>query len=92
MNGAAPLRPAAHVAAAEIDGEAVLLNVSSGVYFGLNPVATRIWQLIGEGTTTDGIVRALLAEYDVDETVVRSDVTRTVQQLAADGLIDVAAA
>jgi len=32
----------------ELDGEAVLLNLKTGIYFGLNPVATRMWQLIVE--------------------------------------------
>jgi hypothetical protein len=32
----------------ELQGEAVLLNLKSGVYFGLDPVGTRIWQLFAE--------------------------------------------
>jgi hypothetical protein len=33
----------AHVADQVVDGEAVLLNLQTGVYFGLNASATRAW-------------------------------------------------
>ena len=30
----------------DLDGEAVILDLSAGIYFGLNAVGTRMWQLI----------------------------------------------
>lgn len=66
----------------------VLLNVTSGIYFGLNPVASRIWQLLATGLDEPGIVQALLAEYDVDEARLRLDVASTIRQLQTDGLLD----
>ena len=32
----------------ELDGEAVILNLDTGIYFGLDAVGTRIWRLIEE--------------------------------------------
>ena len=32
----------------ELDGEAVLLHLESGVYFGLDPIGTRMWHLLEE--------------------------------------------
>jgi hypothetical protein len=83
------IRPAHNVAVADVDGEAIVLNVTSGVYFGLNPMATRIWHLVSAGTTEDQVVQSLLAEFDVDEARLRTDVATTLQHLRANGLIDV---
>jgi hypothetical protein len=65
----------------------VLLNVTSGIYFGLNPIAARIWQLLDEGLGEHEIVQAMLAEYDVEEARLRADVASTLDQLRTDGLI-----
>ena len=32
----------------ELDGEAILLNLATGMYFGLDQVGTRLWALITE--------------------------------------------
>jgi hypothetical protein len=80
-------RPSSHVAAADFDGEMVLLNVTSGIYFGLNPIAARIWQLLDAGLGEHEIVQAMLAEYDVEEARLRADVASTLDQLRTDGLI-----
>jgi hypothetical protein len=48
-----------------LDGEAVLLDLASNKYLGLNEVATRVWELIGEGRAFGEIRAALLREFDV---------------------------
>jgi len=50
----------------ELEGEMVLLNLATGVYFGLDPVGTRIWTLIEAHRSSDEIVETLTAEYEVD--------------------------
>jgi len=59
------VRIAEDVVFRDLAGEAVLLNLKTGVYFGLDPVGTRVWHLIGEGRSVGEIVDALVAEYDV---------------------------
>jgi hypothetical protein len=51
----------------ELNGEGVLLNLKTGVYFGLDHVGTRFWQLLEKQTLLSGILEALLAEYDVPQ-------------------------
>jgi hypothetical protein len=51
----------------ELQGEAVLLNLKTGVYFGLDKVGTRVWQLMGQNEELSGIRTAILHEYDVTE-------------------------
>ncbi len=78
------------VVCAELDGEAVLLNVDSGIYYGLNVLGTRIWQLLVEGLDEEAIHRQLLDEYDVDRTQLQTDVSDFLAALIARGLLHVA--
>jgi hypothetical protein len=71
----------------ELDGEAVLLNVESGIYFGLDAIGTRIWSLIGEGVPDEQIHMRLLEEYDVAPEQVRADVADFIDALVAQGLV-----
>jgi len=45
----------------ELQGEAVLLNLATGGYFGLDPVGTRIWQLLLENGQLSKIVERIRA-------------------------------
>lgn len=49
----------------EVDGEAVLLNLDSETYFGLDPVGTRMWQVLTESPSLDDARTTLLAEYNM---------------------------
>jgi hypothetical protein len=55
-----------HVVFQVLDGEAVVLNVDSGRYFGLNRVGTRFWQGLEQGHSLDQITERLLGEYEVE--------------------------
>jgi PqqD family protein of HPr-rel-A system len=70
-----------------LDDEAVILNLESGVYFTLDPVATRIWSLIAERADRAAIRRAMLEEFDVDGAVLDADLDRVLSQLSDRGLI-----
>lgn len=75
-----------------LSGEAVLLNLKTGLYFGLDPVGTRIWELIeSKGRLTD-VLAAVVAEFDVDEERARRDLLDLVSALAAKGLVRVSTA
>jgi len=67
--------------------EAVILNLASGVYFGLDSVGTRMWQLISEHGSTDKVVEAMLEEYEVEEGKLRDDLEKLMQQLSEKGLV-----
>lgn len=73
----------------ELEGEAVILNLATGTYFGLDRVGTRIWQLIAEHGSTDKVVDAMLAEYEVDERQFRRDLDELIGRLSEKGLIRV---
>ncbi len=71
---------------AMLGDETVLLNVESGVYFGLDPVGTRIWELLARGSTEDEITSCLLDEYEVEPARARVDVKTFMRALVSKGL------
>jgi len=76
-------------AACNLAEEVVILNVKAGVYFGLNPVAARIWNLIQEPKTVDEIRDAILDEYDVDPDRCEVELLGLLRDLADKALIEV---
>jgi predicted DNA-binding transcriptional regulator len=57
----------------ELQGEAVLLEIESGVYFGLNEIGSRIWNLLVAHGELERVLTELLDEYDVSERRLRAD-------------------
>jgi len=64
-----------------LDGEVVLLNVRTGAYFGLNSVASHIWQLFSDGCTLDGVVDGVCARFEVERERADSDVRALTSRL-----------
>ena len=71
----------------EVGGEAVLLDLASERYFGLDPVGTRIWTLLGDDDRLEVVCDALCAEYDAEPLLIRDDLLALVAQLAEAGLV-----
>ena len=75
---------------AELDGEAVVLNLRDGVYFGLNAVGTRVWTLLKEAPrSVEELRRAILDEYAVDFEECDRDLRELLTALEKHGLIHV---
>ncbi len=54
--------------------ELVMMDIEQGKYFSLNPVATRIWDLLEEQMTMEEICIDLQEEYDIDKETCKNDV------------------
>ncbi len=80
------------VAAKVIDGEAILINLSTGLYYSMGKVGGRIWSLIEQNYNTDDIASAIAVEYDVPTATAAADVAELVAQLATENLIEAGAA
>lgn len=81
------LRPSPDVLCRELDGEAVLLDLGSGLYFGLNASGTRVWQLLEQGTAPGDIAARIADEFDAPIDVIARDVARLLDELRARGLL-----
>lgn len=75
----------------EMEGETVILDLSTGTYFGLKEVGTRIWQIIETPTEFSRICETICAEYEVEEATVHADVQRLLTDLADRSLVTVQA-
>ena len=73
----------------DLAGEAAILNLASGTYYGLNAIGARIWTLLQEPRLVQDLRAALLAEYDVDADRCERDLLDLLQQLGAEGLVEV---
>lgn len=71
----------------DLDGEAVILDLDAGTYYGLNETGTRIWQLLAEGRDEEAIAATLTAEYDVRLEDARHHVATLIGDLLARRLI-----
>lgn len=75
----------------DLAGEAVILHLNSGKYYGLDPVGARIWSLIKEPKMLSDVRDALLDEYEVEANSCERDLMELVAKLAAEGLVEVKA-
>jgi hypothetical protein len=71
----------------ELQGDAVLLDLKTGVYFGLDQVGTRIWHLMEDHALLSDVVAGLMREYDVPEQRCIEDVIALVSRLQEQGLL-----
>lgn len=75
----------------ELQGESVLLDLNTGLYFSLNSVGSFVWRLLDGLHTAQDIAEHLSATYDVDpETAVR-DTEELIRDLLDQRLIQTAA-
>ena len=73
----------------DMAGEAVTLNLESGIYFGMDKVAGRIWDLIEEPQTLKHICDVILQEYQVDRESCERDLRTFLEQMESAGLIEI---
>lgn len=84
------LEPNPDVLWQELEGEAVLLEPEGGVYFGLDPVGTRVWALLQEPRPLGEIHALLLGEYDVEPDRLWRDLVTLAGELRQAGLVTLA--
>lgn len=72
-----------------LDGEAVLLQLDTGMYFGMNEVASRVWETIVKGATVREIVERITTEFEVDEATANKDLGEFVDALVEKRLCSV---
>src|SRR5262245_44220502 len=70
-----------------LDGDTYVLELSKGMYFELNDVAGRVWELLREPTTIAEVSERIAAEYDVEPDECLDDLRAFGSTLADEGLI-----
>jgi hypothetical protein len=71
-----------------VSDEAVLVNLNTEVYLGLNAVGTRMWSVLNSTSSIEAAYKALLQEYDVEPAQLRSDLEEFLDRLLGQKLIE----
>lgn len=72
-----------------LGAEAAILNTKQGIYYGLDPVGTQIWQLLQTPCKVADIQAVLVREYDVEPERCQRDLLALLGELLEAGLIEV---
>ena len=75
------------VVSRDVDGELVLLNLKSGLYFGLDPIGNQIWSQLEAGKPLSAAHAVLLDSYDVTPEQLKEDILQLTNQLVEQDLI-----
>ncbi len=72
-----------------LDDEAALLNIKNGRYFSLNPIGSRIWDLLNQYCDTERVLDILLEEYNAHREVLENDLQNFVTRLVEAELVNI---
>lgn len=72
----------------EVGEETILLDTKGGKYFGLNPIGTRMWQLLRQHGALRPVYETMLAEYEVAPERLESDILALATKMAEKGLLN----
>jgi hypothetical protein len=70
-----------------IDGEAVIVIPEKGLVNILNPVGSRIWELLDGKNNLQDITRVISQEFEVADAAAHQDVEEFIQELSQKGLV-----
>jgi hypothetical protein len=70
-----------------VGDETVLLDLASGIYFGLDGVGQKIWEAVTEGRSLGEAATAIVNDYEVEEAQAQSDVIKFAGELVTRGLL-----
>jgi hypothetical protein len=70
----------------DLDGETVILNLDTGVYFGLDEIGTVIWKHIQDTAHLREVRDRVTADYDVTPDAAAQDLLRLAEQFVSRGL------
>ena len=73
----------------DIGNQMAILNMKDGVYYGLDAVGCRFWELVQQPRRLAEIQDVLLAEYDVEPRRLAPDLRELCESLAQAGLIEI---
>lgn len=69
--------------------ESAILNLKNSVYYGLNPVGARIWNLLKQPRSIQELRDVLLTDYEVDAGLCERDLLELLERMRGEGLIEV---
>lgn len=73
----------------DLEGEAAILNLKAGLYYGLDAVGASAWRLARKKLSIRQVRDALLEEYEVSPRVCEKDLIALLKELERHGLVEI---
>lgn len=73
--------------ASKLHDEIIMIDVTLGKYFAMNPIASDIWELIESPKSIEQITSVLMEKYEVDQQTCEQDVIQFIEELRTLNLI-----
>ena len=70
-----------------IDGETVVINLASGIYYSLKHTGAAIWAAIEQSASLGAIAAMVRSRYDVDGHDIEQEISALVQKLMEEDLV-----
>jgi hypothetical protein len=80
----------AGIIANDIDDEKVMMSVEQGQYYALDPIGSRVWELIEKPIRVKDLIDELLPRYRVERETCERDVLTFLEELHQNGILQVA--
>lgn len=84
------LRRSPDALATQVDGDIMMLVLSTGMYHSLSGVAARIWEVLESPSTVDEVAAHIAGEYGVALEQCRADTQSFLDDLSRAGLVEAA--
>lgn len=72
-----------------LDEESAILNMENSVYYGTNVVGARVWNLVQQPRSIRAIRDVIMGEYDVTAAQCENDLLPFLEQMKAEGLLEI---
>ncbi len=87
MNGQRYALASRDIVARVIDGEAIIINLASGLYYNTRGVGAVVWEGIEAGSPLIEIINSVCRQFTVSSEVAEVDVSSLIAELLAEQLI-----
>ncbi len=71
-----------------VEEELVMFDTEAGKYYGLNEVATAIWNRLQNPQTIGSLINSLTAEFEISEEQCRKEVLQFLSDMINRGLVE----
>jgi hypothetical protein len=75
------------VAAKVMDGEAILINLSNGIYYSMDKVGGFVWEMVESRQSVEEMVTGIVARYEVSREQAEADLALLMEELVQENLI-----
>lgn len=76
------------VISGKLEEQLVMMDIEKGKYFSMNPVATRVWELLEKPSSVGKVCERLLEEFDVDTERCNKEVQELMEKMQDLGLVE----